>query len=113
MTTLDASPWICMDCSARNAAGGDCGSCGQGPLLDVRDAQVRATLLQQDAERGLKRGRTLIVVAAGVAAVLGFPLVFVLGQFVGLAAVVGLGALVYAGLRMALPYKPRFADLRA
>jgi len=100
-----------MDCSARNAAAGDCASCGQGPLLDSRDALVRATLSQQDGERARKRGRLLIAIAAGVAAVLGFPLVFLLGQFVGLAAVVGLGAGVFALLRMAFPFKPRFADL--
>jgi hypothetical protein len=105
------SPWVCMDCAARNADAGDCATCGQGPLLDSRDALVRTTLVQQDGERARKRGRLLIVIAAGVAAVVGFPIVFLLGQFTGLGAVVGLGAGVFALLRVAFPYRPRFADL--
>ncbi len=107
----DENTWICMDCGARGGSAGSCSRCGQGPLLDARDPQVRSTLLQQDGEASRKRSRTLIGVAAGVAAVLGFPLVFVLGVFIGLGAVVGLGAGVYAVLRMAFPYRPRFADL--
>jgi hypothetical protein len=105
------SPWVCMDCGARNAAAGNCATCGQGPLLDSRDALVRTTLVQQDGERARKRARLLIVIAAAVAAVVGFPIVFLLGQFIGLAAVVGLGAGVFALLRIAFPYKARFSDL--
>jgi hypothetical protein len=80
-------------------------------LLDSRDAAVRATLVQQDGEQSRKRGRLLMSVAAGIAAVVGFPLVFVLGQFIGLAAVVGLGAGVYAILRRMFRFHPRFTDL--
>jgi len=109
--TMDAAPWICMDCSAHNAAPGDCPKCGEGPLVDVREPQVRAALVQQDSEHSLKRARMLTVIAAGVAAVCGFPIVFMLGAFVGLAAVVGLGALVYAALRIVFPYTPRFTKL--
>jgi hypothetical protein len=40
-----------------------------------------------------------------------FPIAFVLGAFVGLAAVCAFGAGIYAILRVCFPYKPRFADL--
>jgi hypothetical protein len=107
----EGTTWICMDCGARNPSSGSCSACGQGPLLDARDPQVRSALALQDGERLRKRSRLLMGVAAGIAAVVGFPLVFLLGQFVGLVAVVSLGAGVYAVLRLAFPYRSRIADL--
>jgi hypothetical protein len=103
------APWICMDCAACGPSPGDCASCGEGPLLDLRDPLVRGTLLQQDAERARARGRLLLGVASAIAAVGGFPLMFVLGEFLGVGAIIALGAGAYALLRALFPYRARFA----
>ncbi len=104
-------PWICMDCGAHNGAAGSCAKCGEGPLVDARDALVCTTLRNQDAERGRKRSQMLIGAAAAIGAVFGLPLVLFLGEFVGLVTVVLFGAGIYAVLRLLFPYRPRFADL--
>jgi ribosomal protein L40E len=103
--------WICMDCAARNAGAGNCARCGEGPLLDLRDAQVRGALHQQDEERGRAKSRKLLAVAAAIGAVLGFPIVFTLGAIIGLLGVVAFGGLIFLVLRAVFPYKPRFADI--
>jgi hypothetical protein len=103
--------WICLDCAARNQAPGDCAACGRGPLLDARDPQVRATLLQQDGQRVLARQRALIVVAAGLTTVVGAPLFFFLGFLVGPVPAIGVGAVAYFVLRAVFPYRPRFSEL--
>jgi hypothetical protein len=106
-----ADTWICMDCATVGANPGNCTACGEGPLLDLRDPQVRVTLRQQDAERSRQRNGRLLVAASAIAAVLGFPLVFVLGTVVGVLAVIGLGAGGYALLRLLLPYRARFGSV--
>ena len=104
-------PWVCMDCAARNDAAGDCARCGEGPLVDAREALVRKTLQDQDGELGRKRSRMLIGAAAALGSVFGLPLVFLLGEFVGLVAVVLVGAGIYGVLRLFFSYKPRFTDV--
>ncbi len=49
--------------------------------------------------------------ASGIGAIVGFPLVFTLGMLIGLAAVVGLGGVIFLILRAIFPYRPRFADI--
>jgi hypothetical protein len=103
------STWVCMDCAARNPNPGNCVSCGQGPLLDARDAQVRTTLVQQDSEGARARQRTLMMIAAATTTVVGAPVFFFLG-LIGPLMAVGLGAATYGILRAAFPYKQRFSD---
>ena len=40
--TDDAERFACTDCGARSATDGDCEHCGEGPLMDLDDAEVRA-----------------------------------------------------------------------
>jgi hypothetical protein len=103
--------WICMDCAMLGPNGGDCAACGEGPLLDLRDSQVRVTLRQQDAERSRQRNGKLLVIASAIAAVMGFPIVFVLGTVIGVGAAIGLGAGGYALLRLVFPYRARFGSV--
>ena len=100
-----------MDCAARNTAPGNCTHCGEGPLLDLRDSLVRTTLRQQDLEAGRKKIQKLMGAAGALGAFIGFPLVLFLGEFVGLAAAVGVGALILFALKAMFPYRPRFPDL--
>jgi hypothetical protein len=111
MQMTSGGDWICMDCAARNGAAGNCGECGEGPVLALADPQVRSALKEQDGEQERKRSRMLLGVASGIGAIVGFPLVFTLGMFIGLAAVVGLGGVIFLILRAVFPYRPRFADI--
>jgi hypothetical protein len=103
------STWLCMDCAATNPNPGDCASCGQGPLLDAGDPQVRAALVQRDSEGARARQRTLMMIAAATTTVVGAPVFFILG-LIGPLMAVGVGAATYAILRAVFPYKRRFPD---
>ncbi|HEY1954414.1 MAG TPA: hypothetical protein VGH28_02360 [Polyangiaceae bacterium] len=112
MPAFEGPPWVCMDCAARNDAAGNCARCGEGPLVDARDALVRKTLRDQDDERGRKRSRTLIVAAAAIGSIFGLPCLLLFGEVLGLVVVVLLAAGIYGVLRLTFSLKPRFGDVQ-
>lgn len=66
-TPIDDSPFVCMDCARRQPDSGDCRACGNGPVLDSRDRDVRQTLHDDDDKRARKREGAIV----GVSVLLG------------------------------------------
>jgi hypothetical protein len=57
----------CMDCGAMRPEPGSCTVCeAPGALLDLNDAQVRSTLIQNDDERAQRHERRLYGAGIGV-----------------------------------------------
>lgn len=52
--------WACSDCGARNAQPGNCATCGEGPLLDARRAEVRDELWKSEELAIRKRNGRLL-----------------------------------------------------
>lgn len=119
-----SAPWACTDCGARGEASGDCARCGQGPRVDLREANVREVLIEDDRRRAEKRGQQFLFMGI-VLMVLGwlsvglvsFPLMMAaLSMPGGLIFVVALavGAVGVQKLLLTLfPPRPRFPYLYA
>jgi hypothetical protein len=84
--SAEAAPFLCMDCgergydaapSYRSAARtiGDCGACGEGPLVDTRERGVVEALLMRDGQRQAAKRQRASLAATCVAAALALPLV--------------------------------------
>jgi hypothetical protein len=56
-----------MDCGSRQAAAGDCTKCGKGPVMDLKDREVRLALVDDDDRRRSHRDRRMVVVAIPIA----------------------------------------------
>jgi hypothetical protein len=65
-TGADAGAWACSDCGARWDEKGDCRGCGQGPLVDLRESNVRDALVEEDRRRAERRSQRMLVVAIGL-----------------------------------------------
>lgn len=63
-------PFICMDCGKQAADGGRCTGCGEDPLLDLRDPEVRMALMDDDERRLQKRDHQMILIAVPIAMVI-------------------------------------------
>jgi hypothetical protein len=61
--------YVCMDCGARKADAGNCGSCKDSPLLDLNDPEVRIGLKDDDLRRASKRDRLFIALSVPFAIV--------------------------------------------
>jgi hypothetical protein len=119
-TTTDF--WACSDCGNVQGAQGKCGRCNSDPLLDMRDVRVRDALVQEDdARKDSREGRVRwLGVGVGIVSVVAacfsvreialFAASFFGGGFVVMAA--GLGIATMATLKVVLPFKPRFPQLR-
>jgi hypothetical protein len=59
--------YACSDCGVRQAGAGDCGSCGNGPVLDLRNSNVPARLIEQDLQLKLARQNRQRILSVGVA----------------------------------------------
>lgn len=104
--------FICSDCGAQAAEGGNCRACGQGPLLDLADPAVLPALREADVQRRLKRARQLqwvsipIAVALGlVAATFAWPVLALIPlpvPFANVIKVVALMVLIAFGVSKAL-----------
>lgn len=66
--TEDPARFACTDCGARSATDGDCGRCGEGPLVDLDDPEVREALRKEDESRAEKHQGKLrqIAIVAGI-----------------------------------------------
>ncbi len=69
--------FVCMDCGARATAAGECGACGQGPLLDASKPDIRLWLLEEDERRRQERDRKLLWPSVLLSMVVGLPLIVV------------------------------------
>jgi hypothetical protein len=105
-------PWACLECGARQAAGGECARCRRDDTADLRDEKVRE--LARDIEDRLSHQREkrlrFVGVAVGMAVVFAawlvpgywslrnstFALPFFLDQIL-LMAGIGLGVLAVLG----------------
>jgi hypothetical protein len=109
-----------MDCGARQAEGGACAACKEDPVLDLADPSVRAMLIDEDVRRREKRGdrvryasvpvsiaTVVLFLSVGGAAIL--PSGPFLSYWIGAMVAVALGVMKLADL--AMPFRPRFADL--
>ena len=72
--TDDAERFACTDCGARSATDGDCEHCGEGPLMDLDDAEVREALRKEDEGRAEKHRGRLRQIAIVVGIVTGIGL---------------------------------------
>lgn len=120
-----SEPFVCTECGHRAALAADCG-CGAGPLVDLRDAGVRAVVRDIEDRRVDKRldqykwvGVVAGVIAIGVALstdllraiVLAAPLPIPFANPIKFLAVGVLAALgVWKGLAAALPPPRRFPE---
>lgn len=115
-----AQRFVCSDCGVENAAAGDCAKCGQGPLVDAAQEDVRQWLLDEDAGRRQRRESRLLGVSIGVTLALFYGIalsgtVKLFGalwspQGIILTIVVALG--LWRLLALVFPAKPRFAHLK-
>ena len=123
MNAPDPLRYACMDCGSRQAAAGDCSKCGKGPLMDLRDREVRLALVDDDDRRRSKRDRQMIAVSIPIALgafgvlclVPGFTLIFwaLPGPlFVKFIAAVSAGAYGLSRLLLRVfPVRQHFQDL--
>lgn len=72
--TEDAERFACTDCGARSATDGDCPRCGEGPLMDLDDPDVREALRKEDEGRVERHRGKLRHVAITVGIVAGIAL---------------------------------------
>jgi hypothetical protein len=118
-------PWVCMLCGYRADADGECAGCKKGPLLDIRQEQVRELISDHEGRmRRRREGAFLWVgVAFGILAVLVmwdfafyrklrrafFALPFFIDQ------VLLMAAFAYAAqvlLSKVLPFRSRFPEIK-
>src|SRR5256885_10809958 len=109
--TFDDLPLSCIDCGGRHAAQSRCSACNaDGPLMDLRDPNVRAELVGEDDRARTKRRYLMIWPAVPFAAVITWLLgCGVLGFVAGGAAGYGISLL----LLKLFPAKQRFPYLKA
>jgi hypothetical protein len=119
----DALRFACMDCGSRQSGAGNCSKCGEGPVLDLRDSEVRLTLVENDDRRRSRRDHRMILVSipialatfGGLCLVPGFTLVFwAIPGPMFLKFIFGIAAGGFAISRLLLrlfPVKQHFRDL--
>lgn len=112
-----------MDCGERLDTGGDCAACGKGPLLDLRDPEVRRTLVEDDDRRARKReglvigAAVLVAIPAVVGLELAIPLLarvlYAFGCLGELGACAALAVALWQLGRRLWPARRRFPYLRS
>jgi hypothetical protein len=120
---MEMGDYACMDCGARQPAGGPCRVCTSDPTLDLGDRHVRDMLLADDASRKSRRADRIryvsvpigIIVVIALAFVPGLSLLFAMGPFFSgyIASMVGVALLVMKLIDVTWPFKPRFPYLRS
>lgn len=120
---LVTDPFVCMDCAGRQPSAGECARCGNGPMLDARDPDVRNTLLEDDERRGRKREGLVIgaSVLTAIPIVVGtellLPIVETMLRTCGCFGEIIASLLLTIGLwqlaRRLWPFRPKFAFLRS
>lgn len=114
--------YACSDCGNCQADAQRCARCKGEPMLDLREENVRAALVQEDDARKASRdGRVrmisvVLAVLVGAVLCLTVPGIALLGMsFFGSGFIVGgivLSLLMMAIVGAILPWKPRFPQLR-
>jgi hypothetical protein len=69
--------FVCSDCGVRAEEAGDCDACGEGPLVDARDAAAIGVLRDLDRQAVDQRRRLTTMVAVPVGMAVGTGLAFV------------------------------------
>jgi hypothetical protein len=83
---FSVAPLVCMDCGQRHyeqvgsyRAGAhearDCATCGEGPLLDIREPGVIEALRERDQKRHVAQRRRVSMAVMGVSTALAIPIV--------------------------------------
>lgn len=115
--------FACIDCGGRSSSPGRCPSCGQEPLLDLQDREVRLALAEEDRRRRSAQDSRMVLVSVGVVVPTGLVLAFVPGFWTLLSLVSAPPVLTFVltlsagafGLSRVLlrlfPAKTRFSDL--
>lgn len=106
--------FVCMDCGWRGTGDGECGACGQGPLLDAGKPDIRQWLLEEDDRRRIDRDRKLLWPAVIVSVLLGFPLIVLTRDVLASIFAMIFGALgLWRLAARLLGAKPRYPYLRS
>jgi hypothetical protein len=110
-----------MKCGARQTASGSCSACGDDPVLDVHDPNVRSMLLDDDQTRRSNRNDrvriasvpvSMLVVGGTLAAGAGayFPAGPFFSYWIGSMIAFALGIMKLVDI--VSPFKPKFDDLK-
>ncbi len=113
--------WACMKCGARQAASDACNACGDDPVLDVHEPNVRSMLVEHDQTRRSRRNDrvrvasapvSMVVIGGILAAGVGayFPPGPFLSYWIGSMIVFALGLMKLCDI--VSPFKPKFDDLK-
>jgi hypothetical protein len=118
---IEAAPWVCSECGNCQESGGACAACGEDPLVDAREADVRELLREMDQRRKDRfEGRTLWIaipfgIALPVVILASFPLIFDLVPapplLTGVGSMIGVTMVVWIGIRKLFKPKVRFGWL--
>jgi hypothetical protein len=118
---IDGAPWVCSECGGRQETAGACAACGEDPLVDAREAEMRELLREMDLRRKDRFERRTLWIAIPFGIVLpvlvlaSLPVIFDLVPAPPLLTVVGsmigVTLVVWIGLRKLFKPKVRFAWL--
>ncbi len=111
-----AVPWTCFECGQCAGSQGACTRCGQTPLLDARDPEIRQGMLHDDELTAAKHDRKMVVLSIVGAVVVGVVIsLFVPFWMTSLQGIIFLAGTAFGVSRLLVhkfPARQRFGHLR-